>query len=329
MLNGWRAGIIVSLLGILCACQSAPQTQQLLANEHNFADKYEIANVPFYSQQAFYCGPTTLAEVFNFYGADSTPQDIAPNLFVPALEGSLQLEMVSASRQQGLLAYAKRGSFQQLLGLIRDDIPVVVLQNVSISWLPMWHYAVVIGYDISAQEVILHTGETKRHRLNFTTFERTWARGDYWLLAAVPPDKISSQFTPLAYTQAAQDLLSTGQKQAGRTSLQTAISTWPDYWLSYFLLANDYLTVDLQQAVIWYQKGYEYAQDNVPYLNNYAYALARLGCVSQAKIMIYKALAYQPDDVNALDTQQQISALTHDAAILSNKAATQCPLVRL
>lgn len=328
MFYKFKAGIIVSLLCILSACQSAPQTQQILAAKNSIAPKHEIMNVPFYPQEAFYCGPTTLAEVFNFHGADTSPQAIAPNLFVPELEGSLQLEMVSASRQQGLLSYAQKGNLPQLLGLIRDDIPVVVLQNVSIAWLPMWHYALVIGYDLQREEIILHTGETERHTLNFATFERTWARGDYWLLAAVPPEKMSKQFTPLDYTQAAQDLLSTGQKEAGRVALQTAIKSWPDYWLSYFLIGNDYLVDDPQQAAFWYQKGYQHAQEKVPYLNNYAYTLATLGCDTQAQTLMVKALAHQPNDVNLLDTQAQISALADGSATAQLPAATQCPLIR-
>ncbi|MGY0649377.1 MAG: PA2778 family cysteine peptidase [Paraglaciecola chathamensis] len=331
-----KAGVLVSLLFLLCACQSAPQTEQLFAQQNDFTTKHLIKDVPFYPQQAFYCGPTTLAEVFNYYGANTTPEQIAPSLFVPELEGSLQLEMVSASRQQGMLAYAQKGDLQQLLGLIRDDVPVVVLQNVSVALIPMWHYALVIGYDLDTREMILHTGETQNHRLNFTTFERTWARGEYWLLAAVPPDKMSDEFTPLNYTQAAQDLLSTGQKKAGREALKSAITEWPDKWLNYFLLANDYLENDPQQAALWYQKGYPYRQgnaekqddENLPYLNNYAYALATLGCDPQANVLINRALAYEPQNANLLDTKQQIAELSRNATENSHKAATQCPLIR-
>ena len=67
----------------------------------------------------------------------------------------------------------------------------------------------------------------------------------------------------------------------------------------------------------------------MPYLNNYAYALAKLGCESQARMMINKALAYKPSDVNALDTQQQISNLTQEAVLSSKNSATQCPLIRM
>lgn len=54
--------------------------------------------------------------------------------------------MVAATRQLGLLAYEQRGTMQQLLSLIAEDIPIIVLQNNAIGWAPQWHYAVVIGY---------------------------------------------------------------------------------------------------------------------------------------------------------------------------------------
>ncbi|MFQ3196602.1 MAG: hypothetical protein ACJAUL_002258 [Paraglaciecola sp.] len=240
--------------------------------------------------------------------------------------------MVAAARQQGLVAYAQRGNLETLLSLVAEDIPVVVLQNVALSWFPMWHYALVIGYDLDSREVIMHSGVTENHRLNLATFERTWGRGKYWLMAAVPPTKISAHFTPLNYTQAAQDLLATGQSAAGISALQTAIAQWPDYWLGYFLLANHFLQDDPQQAAIWYQKGYQYGAQNVHYLNNYAFTLATLGCYSQANNLVVTALVYQPDNSNLLDTQMQIAKLSSRASVDSKgnqtSIATQCSLIR-
>lgn len=327
-----KAGVFAGFCYLLAGCQATPQTARLLEKRPNVPTQHLIVDVPFYAQQDFYCGPTTLAEVFNFYDIPLPPQNIGPKLFIPDLDGSLQIEMVAATRQQGLVAYAKRGNLETLLALVAEDIPVVVLQNVALSWLPMWHYALVIGYDLDSGEVIMHTGVTEQHRLNLATFERTWGRGDYWLMAAVPPTKMSEQFTPLSYTQAAQDLLATGQSAAGISALQTAIAQWPDYWLSYFLLANHFLPEDPQQAAIWYQKGYQYAAQNVPYLNNYAFTLAALGCEPQARTLIAEGLAQQPENANLLDTQNEIAQLSHRASV-DNKGnqstiATQCPLIR-
>ena len=97
----------------------------------------------------------------------------------------------------------------------------------------------------------------------------------------------------------------------------------------------------------WFQQGYQYSHaksdnanvgnnpenhfkisENLPYLNNYAYALASLGCGPQANILISRALAYEPGNANLLDTQKQIPELIQKGQNRNESAATQCPLIR-
>ena len=226
-LSSWLLAALFLLLG---GCQTPPQTRQLLVQPPNIAPQHMIAQVPFFPQQQFFCGPTTLAEVAGFYGIRLSPDTIAPSTFIPGREGTLQIEMVAATRQLGLVAYAERASMQQLLSLVADNVPVIVLQNNSIDWFPRWHYAVVIGYDLHKAEVILHTGVTPQYRLNFSTFERTWQRGNYWMLAMLPSTKASAQLDPFVYTKACQDLLNTQQTATGLAALQTATTQWPDFY---------------------------------------------------------------------------------------------------
>jgi len=317
------AGLLVVLLIGLTACQTPPQTKQLLAAPPDIALQHVISKVPFYPQQDYFCGPTTLSEVAGFYGLEKSPTDIAPTTFTPGLQGTLQIEMAAATRQLGLLAYEQRGNMQQLLSLVADDIPVIVLQNNSISWLPQWHYAVVIGYDINAKEVILHTGVTEAHRLNFATFERTWQRGNYWMLAMLPSDKASKHLEPFIYTKACQDLLNTQQTATGIAALVTATKQWPDYWLPYFLLGNHYLKTEPLVAAKWFAQGWPVAQQEIAYLNNYAILLSELHCHQQATALIAVALQIAPDNSNLLDSQQQILA----APQVDAKAAAECPVV--
>jgi tetratricopeptide (TPR) repeat protein len=301
------AGALVSLF-LLSGCQTPPQTQALLSAPLNINKQHIIESVPFYPQQDYYCGPTTLSEVANYYGNDWRQDDIAPLTFVPGLEGSLQIEMVSATRRLGMVAYVKQGNLDLLLSLVANNIPIIVLQNNSISWLPQWHYAVVIGYDLTTQELILHSGITANHRLNFATFERTWRRGQYWMLAMLPPSKTDPLLNPFVYAKACQDLLETGQSEAGITALKSAIKQWPEYWLPYFLLANHYLADNPRLAVNWFEKGYQVGLEEAVYLNNYAYALMQLHCFAQANKIIERALMLAPDDSNIIDTQNQIQS---------------------
>lgn len=314
-----KAMCIIGFCLALSGCLSVPpQTALMLANPPDIPSKHQIADVPFYPQQEYFCGPTTLSEVFNFYGLSTTPQQIAPALFIPDLQGSLQIEMVAAARQHGLLAYAEQGNMSQLFSLVSEDIPVIVLQNVSTPWYPMWHYAVVTGYDLSNQSVVLHSGIEKDRVAELNVFERTWARGKYWLLALVPSDKASAHFDPFIYVSAAQDLLSSGKHTQGVNALKKATKQWPDYWLSYFLLGNHYLATDNTLAVFWYQQGLNYAEQQAAYLNNYAYSLSVSGCKQQAKTMIENALKLKPEDDNILSTQKDIEQTPDNAECVIN-----------
>jgi len=300
-----RFGLLLVLLQLF-GCQTPPQTQQLLSDTNFQPRQHQIAKVPFYPQQQYFCGPTTIAEVANFYGRPLAPEQIAPQTFIPELEGTLQIEMTAATRQLGMVAYAERGNLSQLLQLVADDIPVIVLQNNSVDWLPRWHYAVVIGYDLPNQQMVLHSGVTAEYRLDLATFERTWQRGNYWLLAILPPKRSSTQLNPFVYTKAAQDLLQTKQIASGISALQTAIRQWPEYWLPYFLLGNFYYQHEPKIAAYWFELGQKHATQEVAYLNNHAMLLSELGCHAKAEPLIHAALALAPTDPNLLDSQAKI-----------------------
>jgi Tfp pilus assembly protein PilF len=146
------------------------------------------------------------------------------------------------------------------------------------------------------------------------------------MLAMVPPTHTSEQFEPFIYAKACQDLLDTRQVEAGVTALQSAIKQWPDYWLSYFLLANHYLHEQPEVAVQWFKQGYQYGKQEAAYLNNYAYGLAQLGCYAQAKLIVDEGLLLAPNDENLLDNQQKIQQRRQKISqqIHQKKTTQQC-----
>lgn len=331
--------LLAALCLLLSGCQTPPQTLQLQAAPPAIAKQHLISQVPFYPQQDYYCGPTTLAEVAAFYGYRQDPVAIAPQTFIPDLQGTLQIEMAAATRQLGLLAYTQRGSMSQLLSLVAADMPVIVLQNNSISWWPQWHYAVVIGYDLESAELILHTGVTPNYRLDFATFERTWQRGQYWLLLMLPPEKTSNQLDPFLYTKAAQDLLSTQQHKAaagisaktgaiaGVSALESATRQWPDYWLPYFLLGNHHSDGQPAKAMHWFAAGLNAGRQQIAYLNNYALLLSAQGCQVQATTLLEEALRLAPDNANLLDSQKQIQQQSATAKSMNPIQPLLCPTI--
>ena len=63
--------------------------------------------------------------------------------------------------------------------------PVIIFENLALSWLPQWHYALALGYDLQRQEIILHSGHDANFRWDLSKFERSWMLGDYWGLVVL------------------------------------------------------------------------------------------------------------------------------------------------
>ncbi|EWH10866.1 hypothetical protein DS2_06231 [Catenovulum agarivorans DS-2] len=316
---------IAALLAFVVGCSSTPQTQSLIHNPPSSLNNQltKQLNVPFFAQQDYFCGPTTLAEIFNYYGHSTTPEQVAPTVFLPKRQGSLQIEMTAATRKNGLLAYSVNGSLEQLVQLVHDNIPVIVLQNLSVEWQPLWHYAVVIGFDIPRKKIIMHSGTNQARAVDMAVFERTWRRADYWLLAPLTIEKNSQALEPLTYLTAAHDFSKVKQHSHAVNFLQQAIINWPDYWLSYFMLANHYLQQQQPElALKWFSQGLEYGKTHTDYLNNYAYTLSQLGCHKQAVETIEQALLLKPNDTSLTSSYQEI--LSASKSVLSDVASKKC-----
>ena len=61
----------------------------------------QLSSVPFYPQEAYQCGPAALAGVLGAAGVAATPSSLAPQVYLPGRQGSLQLELMAASRRAG------------------------------------------------------------------------------------------------------------------------------------------------------------------------------------------------------------------------------------
>lgn len=219
------AGIII--LFWLAGC-TTPQTQHLLRqNSNNLPPRIELADVSFYPQETHQCGPASLAMVMNAGGAKVTPQDLIPQVYNPGREGSFQVEMLAAARRNNMLAYQLAPRLEDLLGEVAAGSPVLVLQNLGLSWYPVWHYAVVVGYDLQHGEIVLRSGRERRLVMPLSTFEHTWKRSGYWAMLALLPDKMPHTVVESTYMTAAMALERSGSPLGAETAYQSALKRWP------------------------------------------------------------------------------------------------------
>ncbi|MBC7466479.1 MAG: PA2778 family cysteine peptidase [Bdellovibrio sp.] len=232
--------IFISLLFLaLSSCvTTARQTEALLKNKPtNIADTKEIKNVPFVNQSAGQCGPATLTMAMNWAGHMISVEELSPQVFTPGMKGSLQSDMISASRRNGLMAVPIEG-LNFLLSEVDAGHPVIVFENLAVTWLPQWHYAIVFGYDLNKEEVLMHSGPEQNKRWDMAKFERSWMLGDYWGLVVVPAGEIAVTASELANATAAAGLEQAGQKEAAERSYVAIVKRWPNSLTSLVGLAN-------------------------------------------------------------------------------------------
>ena len=309
------------LILLLQSCAVSPQTDLLLLDKKNQTLAHQIRHVPFYPQQEYFCGPTALSEVLNYYENNYDPEKLAQEMFIPIKEGSLQIEMVSLTRRLNFIPYAEKSSLKKILNWVAQDIPVIVFQNLGLDSLPYWHYAVVIGFDLNKETISLHTGLSENRQVPMAVFENTWRRSDYWVLTPLPSGKISSDMDPLTYIQAALDVLRTGDQLVAVNALKLAHRTWEHNWLASFSLGNHYYDVNLTESISWFEASLGRDNNQLAIWNNYLYALEKNGCYEQARSAL--ACMVRRNNMNA-EFSESILEMTKILNTRTQKPNRQC-----
>jgi tetratricopeptide (TPR) repeat protein len=198
-----------------------------------------LNSVPFYPQKEYQCGPAALAMVLSWSGLQIGPDELTAQVYTPSLTGSLQPAMIAATRRRGRVAYPIKGA-EALLKEIAAGHPVVVLQNLGLSWIPVWHYAVVIGYDLEAERISLHSGITNQKKTAIRTFDNTWVRSGRWGLLVLPPDRLPATVEENSWVAAVVGLEKAQQWPAAVRGYQAALLRWPQSFSAHIGLSNSY-----------------------------------------------------------------------------------------
>lgn len=268
------AGVFVMALW-LGGC-ATPQSQSLLKDRPpQLPPQAELTKVPFYPQETHQCGPASLAMALHAAGAEVAPQALVPKVYLPQRQGSLQPDMLAATRRNGMIAFELAPRLADVLAEVAAGTPVVVLQNLALSWAPVWHYAVLVGYDLERREVFLRSGLERRQVLPLATFERTWARADHWAMLALPPGKIPESAAETAYVSAASAAEQAGQPKAAQSSYVAALQRWPKSLGAQIGLGNTaYVLGDKARALKAFRQATLDHPDSAAAYNNLAQTLA-------------------------------------------------------
>lgn len=181
-------------------------------------------------------------------GLQTTPAAVAPEVFTPSLKGSLQTAIVSASRRHGRVAYPV-SRMDALIKELSAGHPVIVLQNLGLSWVPVWHYSLAIGYDLMDGVIILHSGKTARKLLSLDVFRRTWARSNYWGLMTLPPGILPAAAEENVYITAVIGLERAKRWKDALKCYAAVLDRWPSSYAAHIGMGNCYYAMgDLKGA---------------------------------------------------------------------------------
>ena len=156
------ACLIVVLVLLAGGCANHHPGIEAYLNDTDIPSTLELRDTPFFPQEAYQCGPAALATVLVASDIGVTPHELTGKVYLPQRQGSLQLELIAASRRFGRLPYVLDGELPAILSELSTGRPVLVLQNLGLTSYPVWHYAVVIGFDASRNEIILRSGDRQR-----------------------------------------------------------------------------------------------------------------------------------------------------------------------
>jgi tetratricopeptide (TPR) repeat protein len=290
--NRWSR-LLPALFVMLTGCASIPPSVSELPQA---ARAIELEDTPFYPQERYQCGPAALTTVLVQSGAGASLEAVVDKVYLPGRQGSLQAELLAATRTEGRLPYVIDASLAAIWRELETGRPVLVLQNLGVEAIPRWHYAVVVGIDAERGEVVLRSGTDRRRVTRIRTFLHTWRRGGYWGMVVLVPGQLPTAPNRSRYFEAIAALEQAGRAEEAAWAWQTALREWPGDTVALFGLANAHLAkAEYAAAETAYRDLLERVPDLPAARNNLALALAAQEKFDTALEQIRVALSNNPD----------------------------------
>lgn len=240
---------IALLLTTGCASLPNLQTSKNILRDSN--PPVHIVPTPFFAQNAKHCGPASLTMALRhatFASKVELPK-VTDMTFTPGANGTFKSDMLGAARRLGFAPYPVT-NFDHLIKALQANTPVVVFQDIGLGPVHYWHFAVLVGYDSTKEELFLHTGDRAYERVALKVFLYTWGRGGNWSFVFVTPDQIP----PYSHSQEALEnamvLSDLDQHDLAVRLYHAIIARWPHLYEPYAGLAGEYESQGLPHKAI-------------------------------------------------------------------------------
>ncbi len=302
--RGWMvAGVLLLAALAGCAVPGAPKP----AYPADLPERVELSDTPFFADDSHHCGPAALATGLSAAGLPTSPQALIDHVFLPGRQGALQVEMLAGARRHGGVATQIPGTLETLLREIAAGHPVVVLQNLGLSWAPSWHYAVAIGYDARSETVLLRSGPMPRQALGLRTFMHTWDRSARWAFVVTRPGQLPATASQAQVLSALVAFERNAPAAAAAQAYRAGLARWPEQPTLAMGLGNAlYAAGDTDAAEAAYRQVLA-AQEHAAAYNNLARLRLERGDAAQARALVQRGLRVAgPLRPTLLDTLQAI-----------------------
>ncbi len=223
----WSAAALAAAAGLLSGCAS--QTATLRARpDPRLPRRIELDRTPFVPQdQRFLCAPESLAMVMQAAGSRITLAELTPAFDQRGAQGAMQPEMLAAARRHGLVSHVLPPDLTELLREVADGTPAVVLLNLAVSLSPSWHHAVLVGYDLDREEVVLRSGREARRVMPLAAFEQAWVRSDQWAMVVLPPFRLPLTPGEAEVTRSTVAFERVAEPSLAVQAYRAALARWP------------------------------------------------------------------------------------------------------
>jgi tetratricopeptide (TPR) repeat protein len=254
------------------------------------AHPVELDDTPFFPQQEYLCGPAALATVLQVSGVETHPDELIAALYVPDRQGTLQVELAAAARRHQRLAVELEGTPEAIVRQLEHGRPVLVLQNLAFQSAPVWHYAVVIGYEPGRDRFVLRSGTESRHVVGRARLAATLRRAGHWALVVLDPAADPVGLPPDTYLRAAADLESSATHELALQAFRSAANAWPEAPMALLGQANNlYFLGRKDEAAGIYRQLIDRHPDQIVAVHNLAMLLLEQGESCRAEAVVQAA----------------------------------------
>lgn len=237
-----------------------------------------LEDVPYHPQRENHCGPASLAMLLGASGVTVAPDELAPHVYLPERQGSLQIELIAATRRWKRIPYAISPFISSIIGEIKAGHPVLVLQNLGLNIFPVYHYSVVVGL-LPPDKLVLRSGANKSLDVDIDKFLKSWQKAGSWGIVALQAGELPFQPDKMTYLRAVRDFELLGYQREAAQAYLAARDFWPGDRGVLFALGNNQIDLkEYKEAERIFRELVLEDSEDVVALNNLAETLSLQGC---------------------------------------------------